>query len=135
MTGTSKALYEMDVRRMADEATACILVGADDEGRIVYANQKAEKMFGYVFGEMETLCVEKLMPERFRVKHVELRRSYVADQAIRPAGCGVRAMGLHKNGTEFPVVAALTTGFPSGKQFVLVMIWELPDISKHATSA
>lgn len=84
---------------------AMVVIGAS--GRILYVNNQAEVMFGYPREEIIGQFVEKLIPDRFRQRHVLHRDGYFAYPRIRPMGLGLSLYGLNKNGDEFPVEISL----------------------------
>lgn len=79
----------------------------DLEGNILFANPALESLFGYARKELETLSVEDLMPERFRVRHRERRAGYAEHPRSRPMGEDLELFGLRKDGTEFPADISL----------------------------
>ena len=84
------------------------IVIADTGGRILYANQSAEELFGYPREELVGLAVEMLMPERFRAAHLEHRAGYASRPHPRPMGSGVALHLMRKDGIEHPVDIALS---------------------------
>lgn len=81
---------------------------------IVSVNQKTFKYFGYTADELIGQPLDMLIPERFRVAH----RAHIS--AFAESGETQRLMadrhavyGLHKDGTEFPIRAAIVK-VPSG---------------------
>jgi signal transduction histidine kinase len=52
--------------------------------------------------------VELLMPERFRQRHVDLRRAYSADPHVRPIAVESTLCGRCKDGSEFPAEISLS---------------------------
>ena len=85
------------------------VVVADGDGRIVFANAEAEKLFGYTRAELVSSPVERLMPERFRQGHVHHRERYAAKPSTRPMGIGMALVGRRKDGSEFPIEISLST--------------------------
>ena len=83
------------------------IVVVDREGRIVQANKQVERLFGYTREELLNAGHDILLPERFREKHREHRRGFMADPHVRPMGTGLELFGRKKDGTEFPVDISL----------------------------
>lgn len=90
------------------ESSPEAIVVVDNDGQIVFANIKAERLFAYQRGEMSGLSVEALMPESVRHKHREHRRNYADAPHTRPMVSGLRLTGVRKDGREFEVDIALT---------------------------
>lgn len=87
-------------------APDAILV-VDRYGRIAQANRQVERMFGYGREELQNAQLDILLPERFREKHREHQRGFMADPHVRPMGTGLELYGRKKDGTEFPVDISL----------------------------
>ena len=78
--------------RAVVEAVPSAILLVDDKGMITLANAQAETVFGYQRAELIAKPVEMLIPERFRVPHVGLRRAYAKRRA--GAGDGGRARAV-----------------------------------------
>lgn len=90
------------VRLLPDAA-----VVVDQEGFIVSANPLAETLFRYPPGGLAGQPLDRLVPERFRRRHVDHRASYVSNPAQRPMGAGLDLWGRRRDGSEFPVDISL----------------------------
>lgn len=77
-------------------------------GRVSSANAAAHELFGYVPGTMVGLEVLQLMPERYRVEHVQHREAYVSSPSRRAMGEHLATPALKADGTEFNVRASLS---------------------------
>lgn len=80
--------------------------GVDDQhaGEIIFATPKADGVFGYLPGELATKHINDLIPARFRNAHGSHLMRFSIDPHPRPmGGKNMRLVGLHKNGTEFPL--------------------------------
>lgn len=90
------------------EAASDAVVIIEESGVIVHINSQAEMLFGYGRKELLDQPMEILVPERLRVRHVEHRRDYFRNPLPRAMGSKLVAIGLRKDGTEFPIDLALS---------------------------
>lgn len=85
-------------RTMVEEGPDAILV-AEPDGRLIYANRRAEEMLGYSAAELRSMSYLDLHPAWDAEKN---RRTF---ESIEGEGMGrlVTAVARRKDGTEFPV--------------------------------
>src|SRR5579883_3341349 len=103
------------------------IIVVDSEGRIVSANDLAERMFGYLQEELLGQRVEILIPETVREKHVDYRNTYVQNPKMRPMGA-VELGARRKDGSIFPVEISLSPfNAPDG----LRVISAIRDVSRR----
>jgi PAS domain S-box-containing protein len=112
-------IHEEQAARVAAEAGAAmvaeLLEAAPDaillhdlDGRILQANAQAGVAFGHAREALIGRAVEDLLPERFRLRHLEHRGQYVSAPRTRPMGTGLDLLALHADGHEFPVEVSLS---------------------------
>jgi len=118
--------------RLVVEAAPNAMVMLDHAGKIVMVNAQTERVFGYSRGELVGQPVEMLVPERFRSRHPELRKTFYADPRPRPMGAGRDLYGLKKDGGEFPVEIGLNPIETDEGAMVLAAI---VDITARKTAA
>jgi PAS domain S-box-containing protein len=71
-------------------------------GQIQSVNRAVETLFGYSRGELAGCEVEKLLPERFRVRHLAHRHGFSTSKDMK-AMAGRDLCGLTKTGVEIPL--------------------------------
>ncbi len=98
---------EVVLRGLLAAAPDALLV-VDAEGLIVFANDQAERLFGWsqedLFGER----IEQLVPERFAEAHPRRRAEYEDEVSVRSSGVGLELWARRKDGTEFAAEISLS---------------------------
>jgi PAS domain S-box-containing protein len=108
-------LTSLEMFRNLIETAPDAIVIVDESGVVKISNEQAEELFGYGHGEMVGLMVEDLVPDRYRVDHVENRRTYVDNPIKRKMGEHLALVAKKKDSTEFAMAAALSpTQTPDG---------------------
>lgn len=100
-----------------------LLVNA--KGEILRVNAQAEKLFGYSRAELLGQPVELLVPDRFRVAHVNQRTSFQNNPHLRSMGQGLELFARRKNGAEFPVDIMLSPLETSDGPLVIVVVRDI----------
>jgi PAS domain S-box-containing protein len=103
---TSVKRAEERLRRVIESSpSAMVMVNA--RGEIVLVNGQTEKLFGYDRNELIGRTIEVLVPESFRERHPNYRRSFLQQPQARPMGAGRDLFARRKDGSEFPVEIGL----------------------------
>jgi PAS domain S-box-containing protein len=105
---------------------ALLLVSRD--GLIVFANQHAERLFGYEPGQLVGLQIEALIPEQYRQRHAELRAEFAVDPAARPMGVGRELRALRSDGQKFPVEVGI--GPTDGGERVVAVVRDITSVQE-----
>jgi PAS domain S-box-containing protein len=103
------------------------MVIVDRQGRIVFANGLAERLFGYARGELDGLQIEALIPARFRSPHQAHRDGYTAAPRARPMGLGLDLFGLRKDGVEFSAEISLSPVQSGDESYVMSAIRDVTE--------
>jgi len=92
------------------------------EGVIEFLNGAALELFGYAEGDLVGQHLLQLIPERFRIQHLEHHRDYMEHPDRRMMGGHLDTPALHKTGREFAIRAALSTIQGPGASYVICAI-------------
>jgi PAS domain S-box-containing protein len=90
------------------EAAPDGMLVADDAGRILLANPALESIFGYSPGELLSLQIEQLVPQRALKGHDKLRDGFMNEGTARAMGAGPHLTARRKDGSEVPVAITLS---------------------------
>lgn len=79
------------------------IITIDESGTIESCNSRAETMFGYPSNVMCGKNISILMPEPYRSEHDGYLQRYCETGRAKVIGLGREAVGLRRNGTDFPI--------------------------------
>jgi PAS domain S-box-containing protein len=95
------------IRTLLDSATQGILaINAD--GKLVFANNMVEKLFGHNANDLIGQPLELLIPENSKHRHLEHQKAFFANPRSRPMGIGLDLEGQRKDGSRFPIEVSLS---------------------------
>ncbi len=97
-----------ELARSALDAAPDAMLIIDAAGAIRYANRQVSALFLYEREELVGQSIERLMPERFRNRHVHHRDGFFANVRLRPMGQGLELFARRADGSEFPVEISLS---------------------------
>ncbi|SRR5579875_721831 len=103
------------------------VVIASIEGAIRMVNRQAETLFGYPRAALVDAEIELLIPQRYRVRHSQLRADYTAHPRVRPMGVGLELYGVRQDGKEFPVEISLSPIMLHGEHCVMAVIRDVTE--------
>jgi PAS domain S-box-containing protein len=106
-TERSQTLKELEYReqryRSIAESIPDGMVTIDSQGKVVFWNRAAEKMFGYTADEVIGKPITRIMPERLQDTHISSLKSITSGGKLRIISKTVEVIGLRKNKSEFPL--------------------------------
>ncbi len=123
---------ERQFRDVLTTAAQAVLM-VDAGGQIVFANDAAERTFGFARGELLGVAIDALVPLSSRSAHTMLRAGYLRDASTRLMGPGRNLKGRKKCGEEFPVEASLGAIGDPDRPLVVAFIEDLT--SRHQSEA
>lgn len=102
------------------------IISANQEGRIVYCNPAAKKMFGYQ-EEIIGCDITVLMPERYRIKYQIGMTKYINTGLTRIMGQTIELVGLKKDGIEFPIELSVSASMVDDRYFFTGIIRDITE--------
>lgn len=82
-------------------------LATDGNGTVIAANHQVEVLFGYRTDELMGEPIEKLIPDRARENHRELRSKHARSRRSRLMAPGIDIFGLDRFGYEIPLEITL----------------------------
>ncbi|MGM0557417.1 MAG: protein kinase domain-containing protein [Myxococcota bacterium] len=98
------------------------VLGVDDTGTIVYANEQTAEIFGWTAEQLQGQKLEVLIPEAKRAAHVAEREAYQDEPVSRPMDSGMRLEGVRKDGTRVAVDVSLAPVHADGRKLTVASI-------------
>lgn len=98
---------------------SAIIVADMDSGLIVQASDTAERLFGYPYGALLGLNVERLVPEAQRSAHAGHRRAYAVRPHARPMHASATFSGQRMDGSTLRLQIQLVPVLGNSRVLVL----------------
>ena len=103
--------------------SADAVIAVDDEQRIIFFNEGAERIFGWSASEVGGKYLAMLLPERFRANHRGHVQGFgAAHGRARLMGERQEISGLRKSGEEFPAEASIQRMAIGGKNIYAAVL-------------
>lgn len=104
------------------------VISVDEQQRVTLFNSAAESMFGYGRQEVLGAPLDQLIPQRYRSSHRNHIREFGRTQGTqRRMGQLGRVYGLRRDGTEFPVEAAISQSEAGGHKVYTVILRDVSE--------
>lgn len=117
-----RALRSEQQFRATVEASPTGMLLVDQQGRIALANLEAERLFGYLQGELLGQPIEILVPEPERAAHSQHRAAFAAEAAPQRMGNGREITGVDKQGSALSLEIGLARIVTPDGEFVLATV-------------
>ena len=121
----AQQMSEAQFRGFLEESPDAVIV-VDQTGRINFASNRIEAMFGHLSNELLGKPLSVIIPERYRDLHAGHLDRFMKHPSPRMMGAGLELRALRKDGTEFPVEISLS---PHRTPDGLVVIAAIRDIT------
>lgn len=106
---------------VVEQAPDAVLM-VDGAGKIVFANEQAERLFGYPRAQLIGSAVEMLVPDSVRPRHRGIREAYQAAPVRRPMAAGKPLSARRHDGVEVPIELGLSPCNYDGRPHVLAFV-------------
>lgn len=113
-------------RSLAESAVDAI-VSADTDGKILFFNRAAERVFRRKASDTIGLPLTALMPDRYHGPHVRGLARYVAGGEPLVIGKMSALEGIRSDGKEFPIELSVSTAMFGDEQVVTAIIRDLTE--------
>jgi diguanylate cyclase (GGDEF)-like protein/PAS domain S-box-containing protein len=113
-------------RTLTDSAPDVIII-FDSDNKIVLCNRSAERTFGYAAAEVLNQDISMIIPVQYQAAYKQEVQRYLATGESRIIGKLTEAIGLRKDGTEFPLELAISVVEENGQKEFLAIIRDLSE--------
>ena len=103
------------------------LIVIDAFGTVWFANRQVCALFGYSAEEIIGEGIERLLPERFRARHVGHRGVFGNNVSARAMGAGLDLYGRRRDGSEFPLEVSLSPIEDVGRTLIAAAIRDVTE--------
>lgn len=118
----SESKYQSILMTSADA-----IISIDDRRSITEWNQGAEKIFGYTRAEALGSSLERLLPVRHRAAHQGHVMQFARESVTARAMDHEAAVGMRKNGEEFPISATISRVEICGERIMTVAVRDISE--------
>ena len=101
------------------------IIGVQSSGLIVYANARAERLFGWAVGDLVGRIIDQLVPSFVGDRHRRALAAYFeTDRSRRPMAGGLEIRAVRRDGSEVPMTGRLVATDTAFGQVAFVTITE-----------
>jgi PAS domain S-box-containing protein len=109
------------------DASADALLVMDEQGRIVFANTQAGRLFGYRPDELVQQPMSLLVPDDLRERHARNKERPTSERRPRPGDSDLDLRGRRRDGSEFVMDVGLSPLEAQRGSLVIVSIRDLSE--------
>ena len=116
--------------RSVFEAAVDAILMIDEFGKIEAVNPATVRLFGYQASEMLGRNINMLMPEPYHSEHDHYLSEYLRTGRKKIIGIGREAVGLRKDGTEFPAYLSVSEIVRDGRRWFTGILRDISELSE-----
>lgn len=128
-----EALSEAAIRTLVEHSPDGIVM-SDIDGRILFVNGEAEKLFARASTQLLGQPVETLIPDGLRDGHLHHRHTFAQRPTRRPMGVGLELEAQRGDGSTFPVEISLMPLSTDGHDVVIATVRDITERKAAADS-
>ncbi len=113
--------------RILTQSANDAIVTINNSGAIIEWNNGAEKTFGYTKEEVYGKPMVGIIPQQFRQHHIDFIDRIPGDEYSGLVGHTVEMVGLHQNGTEFPIELSFSSWETASGHFFTAIIRDISE--------
>ena len=127
----TQALEELSLEQQRLQAILDVayeaIISIDENGNIESMNKQVEHMFGYPESQLLGENVSALMPAPYKKVHSDYIQHYCQTGDAKVNGEGRETLGLHRNGSGFPIHLTIIETAVRGSRLFIGMIRDLSE--------
>jgi diguanylate cyclase (GGDEF)-like protein/PAS domain S-box-containing protein len=128
---TSKETVQHSHLEVILEIAVDAIISIDGKGLIKTFNPAAEKLFGYSTDEVVGQKINILMPEPYSSEHDSYMEKYQKTRVKKIIGIGREVIGMHKDGSVFPIRLSVGEAEVNGELIFVGIIHDITEFKKQ----
>lgn len=125
MPSSLKRFNDLQIYEAVFKNTSIGIIVVNRYGVIESINPHASSLFNYMEEELIGNTIEKLIPDRYQRKQMNLLENHQCNDSIQKMGTWREVNALQKNGAEFPVEISIGKYWLKGEIGVIVFVNEI----------
>ncbi|MDP5213640.1 sensor domain-containing diguanylate cyclase [Pseudoalteromonas tunicata] len=104
-------------------ASPYAIINANEKGLIIRANKKACELFDYQLSSLKKLCIDELVPDRYRATHHKKRTEFIqSDQHLAMQNRKSQLFAKNKHGQNIPVSISVASYWQNNEKRSIAII-------------
>ncbi|MCR9141808.1 MAG: PAS domain S-box protein [bacterium] len=112
------------------EAAVDAIIIIDSRGKIEAVNPATETLFGYRASEMLNRNISMLMPDPYHSEHDRYLQNYLRTGQKKIIGVGREALGVRKDGSEFPAYLSVSEVYDQGERYFTGILHDITNLKE-----
>jgi diguanylate cyclase (GGDEF)-like protein/PAS domain S-box-containing protein len=126
-TAVESVKYSEERFRLLADSAADAIVSINQQGRIIFWNKAAEKIFGHTLAQALGQDSDMLIPERFRVSNQKGFKQLIGESLTGNRAGSAELCGLHRDGHEMPMEISVSAASVMGQAIDTAIIRDITE--------